>query len=225
MIEHAAPTPTPPSGPLAMVTTMGLVGLLSSVLLVGTYQVTLPYIEANRAAYLERTIFEVLPGAVEKRTFVRQGDRLVPDEDESVRAVRIYAGYDEVGALVGVAIPASGQGFVDVLHILYGYDPGCECVVGMQVLESKETPGLGDKIETDARYVRQFEALDVRLDPAGRGLLNPLRPAKPGTGAETWQVETITGATVTSRAVVEIINRSSNELIPLIRNNMNMLAP
>lgn len=214
----------PQDGSRRMILTMGLVGLLASVLLVGTYQLTQPYIEANRAAYLERMIFEVLPGAVEKRTFVRRGDALYPDEDVPGPQTRIHVGYDQVGAMVGVAIPASGQGFVDAIHILYGYDPACECVIGMKVLESKETPGLGDKVETDPKYVAQFRRLEVTLSGDGSGLRNPLKAVKPGTSSAAWEVETITGATVTARAVITIIDRSSAEILPIIHSNLHTLG-
>ncbi len=75
----------------------------------------------------------------------------------------VYAGYDENDKLVGVAVEASGQGFADILRILYGYDPDKQKIVGFYVLESKETPGLGDKIEKDLNFLANFKALDVSL--------------------------------------------------------------
>ena len=50
---------------------------------------------------------------------------------------------------MGVAVEASGKATPDIIRILYGYDPENRQVVGFYVLESKETPGLGDKIEKD----------------------------------------------------------------------------
>ena len=40
----------------------------------------------------------------------------------------------------------------------------------MQVLESKETPGLGDKILHDRDFLANFESLDVSLKSDGSGL-------------------------------------------------------
>jgi Na+-translocating ferredoxin:NAD+ oxidoreductase subunit G len=206
-----------------MVLVMGTVGLIASILLVGTYQITLPYIEANRTAFLEAAIFDVLPGATAKTTFVRDGKSLVPLTDESRGGLRVHAGYDEAGRLVGIAVPAQGPGFVDVIRILYGYDHECECVVGMRVLESRETPGLGDKVETDPNYVGAFKELDVRLDATGAQLRNPVTAVKPGARTDAWQVETITGATVTARAIIDIVHASTAEVLPLIRANLGVL--
>lgn len=206
-----------------MIAVMGSVGLIASVLLVATYQVTAPLIAQNRAAYLERAIFEVLPAATQRVTFTRTSDdRLVPLEADDSR-FRVYAGYDEQGLLVGVAVEAQGQGYQDVLRLLYGYSLDCECVVGMKVLESKETPGLGDRIEKDAAFRANFDALDVQLAPDGQRLLHEIESVKKGSKTEAWHVEAITGATISSRAVTSIINRSAAEVIPLIHQNLSPL--
>jgi electron transport complex protein RnfG len=208
-----------------MVFVMGSVGLISSIILVATFQITKPYIEANRRAYLEQAILDVIPGATE---FV-----LLDREDGKIVLV------DSMGVLAGVAIEASGQGYQEVIRLLYGYDPKCECIVGMKVLQSKETPGLGDKIEKDARFRANFDALDVRVgdnatggDPgtnadnsgaATGALLHPIQLAKNGSKQNAWEIEAITGATVSSRAVTAIIGGSAAELIPVIRSQIDQL--
>jgi electron transport complex protein RnfG len=207
-----------------MIAVMGSVGLIASVLLVATYQLTAPYIARNRAAYLEQAIFEVLPAATQKTTFVRTSDdRLVTLESEDDDRYRLYAGYDAQGALVGLAVEAQGQGYQDVLRLLYGYSLDCACVVGMKVLESKETPGLGDRIEKDAAFLANFDALDVALAPGGGRLLHGVEAVKKGTKTEAWQVEAITGATISSRAVASIIDRSAAEILPVIHQNLTSL--
>ena len=59
----------------------------------------------------------------------------------------VHAGYDETGRLVGLALPARAMGYQDQIHALYGYSPEQEAIVGLRVLESRETPGLGDRID------------------------------------------------------------------------------
>ncbi|MEE9170401.1 MAG: FMN-binding protein [bacterium] len=215
---------TQPSGSSRMIATMGSVGLLAGVLLVVTFQITFPFIEANRAELLERSIFEVIPDATQKAVYTKtEADKLalLGEQDES--PFRLYTGYDDQNKLRGVAVEAQGQGFQDVLRIIYGYSPDCECIVGMKVLESKETPGLGDKIEKDARFRANFDALDVRLTPDENQLLNPVVLVKKGQKTEKWQVEAITGATISSRAIATIINQSSQTIVPLIRKNIGIL--
>ena len=45
------------------------------------------------------------------------------------------------------------MGYQDTIRVIYAYSFADRAIVGMQVLESKETPGLGDKIEIDADFV------------------------------------------------------------------------
>jgi electron transport complex protein RnfG len=203
---------------------MGLVGLISSVLLVGTYQLTLPYIEANRKAALERAIFDVIPGAQSRQTFVVTEQRTLERVDEApAGSDRIYAGYDQSSELIGVAIEGSGQGFQDVLKIIFGYSHECACVVGMKVLETKETPGLGDKIEKDPAFLENLSSLDVRLNEEKTALAHSIELVKKGEGTEPWQLEAISGATISSTAVFRIIDQYAGRLVPIVEQNLDQL--
>jgi electron transport complex protein RnfG len=226
-VTSSGPVPPPPAeeaiSSARMITAMGAIGTLSAVLLVFTYITTLPAIERNRAEALERAIFQVLPGAGSKQTFAEVDGRLQPVDDNSEAMPKYYAGYDQHGTLVGVALPAEGQGFQDILKVLYGYSPDCSCIVGFKVLESKETPGLGDKIETDPAFTANFEALDVSLDASLTDLINPLELVKPGQKTDAWQVEGITGATISARAVTRILRESSSRVVTTIEHNLEEL--
>ncbi len=213
--------PEPISG-ARMIVALGAIGVLAAILLVFTYLGTLPAIERNRAEALERAIFEVLPGAERKAAFSELDGALVPAGGDAA-ADNYYAGYDATGALVGVAIQAEGQGFADVLRVLYGYSPRCRCIVGFKVMESKETPGLGDKIETDPVFTANFEALDVALNADGAALRHPQALVKRGAKTEPWQIESITGATISARAVTRILDASSAASLPLIERNLEVL--
>jgi electron transport complex protein RnfG len=72
----------------------------------------------------------------------------------------------------------------------------------MEVLESRETPGLGDKIYKDADFVASFT--DLAIDPV-------IEVVKKGRGGGNNQVDAITGATISSRAVVRIINQANQD--------------
>jgi electron transport complex protein RnfG len=124
---------------------------------------------------------------------------------------------------VGVAVEAQGQGFADIVKVLYGYSPECKCIIGMKVLESKETPGLGDKIMTDPVFVSNFEALDVRLAADGSQPENPVVFAKPGKKTHPWEIEGITGATISSKAVTNIMYTSSMRTVAILEHNLQVL--
>jgi len=206
-----------------MVVTMGGIGLVSGILIVLTFQLTQPIIKIKKALALERAIFEVVSGAETKSVFKLEGTELVPLEGEDESAVKYYACYDSSEALVGLAMEASGQGFQDVLHVLYGYSVESGCVIGMKVLESKETPGLGDKIESDAAFKANFDALEARLAPDGDGIEHPIELVKPGQKENAWQVEGITGATISSRAIATIMKSSTAQTVPVINKNLDVL--
>jgi len=194
-----APKDTSNPSSLRLVLTLAIAGLVSGVAIIGIYESTLPTITANKARELREAVFKVLPGVSQMQALVyRDGDLVVvekPDKDEPV----IYGGYDEPGKFVGYAMPAAGPGFQDTIAILYGYKPAEKIVVGMEVLESRETPGLGDKIYKDAVFVAGFSALSVEPE---------IFAVKKGTKSQPNEIDAITGATISSKAVVRIINEA-----------------
>ncbi len=194
-----APKDTNSPSSLRLVLTLAIAGLVSGVAIIGIYESTLPTITANKARELREAVFKVLPGVSQMQALVYRDSEVVvvemPDKDEPV----IYGGYDEQGDFVGYAMPAAGPGFQDTIAILYGYKPGEKIVVGMEVLESRETPGLGDKIYKDAVFVAGFSALSVEPE---------IFAVKKGTKSQPNEIDAITGATISSKAVVRIINEA-----------------
>jgi electron transport complex protein RnfG len=185
-----------------MMGTLGFAGLCSGLAVVGIFLITQPRIERNRAEALEAAIFRVLQGASSRAAFVAEGARLVrrPDANGAPGGQEVvYAGYDAAGALLGFAIPAEGPGFQDTIKLIYGFDANAGRIVGMEVLESRETPGLGDKIIKDAHFVDAFRNLGV--DPE-------VVVVKAGRSRDN-EVDAISGATISSKAVVRIINAAN----------------
>lgn len=190
------------------------IGAICGFLIVVTYESTLPRIEELKAQALQEAIFKVLPGITQTIPFSFSGNEFLREDERSDEV--IYAGYDDNDNLIGLAIEASGQGYADVIRILYGYDPVNQRIVGFYVLESKETPGLGDKIEKDPLFLSNFTQLEVNLNEEGTGIAHPIIPVKHGTKVEAWEVDGITGATISSRAIANIIHESANEWLPII---------
>jgi electron transport complex protein RnfG len=137
--------------------------------------------------------------------------------------VPVYAGYDESGSLRGVAIEGAARGYADRMRLLYGYDPGCQCIVGFAVLQTHETPGIGDKISHDHAFLKNFEALDARLNAEGTALAHPIVAVRHGSKNEAWQVDVISGATVTSRAVARALNDSAQQVLPRLVTQIDRL--
>jgi electron transport complex protein RnfG len=176
-----------------------------------------PAIERNRAQALERAVFKVLPGAVSKRSWsFDESGKVRPATRDDSATETVHAGFDAAGQLVGVAVPGQGMGYQDIISVLFGYAPGTGTIIGLQVLASKETPGLGDKIEKDPAFLANFTALDVGLAGDGRSLANPVVAVKKGQKNAPWQVDGITGATISSQAIARILNTSGGRWLPAI---------
>ena len=92
------------------------------------------------------------------------------------------------------------------------------------MLESKETPGLGDKIEKDENFLANFILLDVTLTEDLQGLVNEVIPVKSGEKENPWEVDGITGATISSRAIANIINESMQVWAPRIYQNKDFFS-
>ncbi len=197
------------------------VGVLCGLLIVTVYQVTLPVIERNKAEALRSAIFHVLPDASRTATFALvESGGFEPLQDGGIGAELVYAGYDEDQTLVGLAVEAQGMGYQDVIRLIYGYSFAEEAIIGIQILESKETPGLGDKIETDLDFLQNFERLDVSLGKDRSRLANPIVPVKHGEKTDPWEVDGITGATISSVAIASILNRSAQYWVPRIQQSL-----
>jgi electron transport complex protein RnfG len=215
--------PVPPR--LPMLRTLGLVAAISGFLVVLAYQLTTPLIEENKRIAIERALFKVVPGAVSRRDFLLTPGGIEPYTGTSADGgIRVYAGYDEQGRLAGVALEAAAQGYQDVIRVLYGFDPACQCIRGMQVLKMAETPGIGDKIAKDPDFLRNFEALDARPDAAGGGLANAITSVKAGSKTEAWQIDAISGATISSRAVARMLDDSAQQAVPVIMRHLEALG-
>lgn len=205
-MNTAAPiTPNAEPSSARLIVTLGLAGLLSGLIIVTAFEATLPTITAHKAEMLRQAVFKVLPGTVNLQPLAYRDGRLTAIEKARKDEEAIYAGYGENGRLVGYAIPGAGPGFQDIIRLLYGYLPEERRVVGMEILESRETPGLGDKIYKDAAFVANFDALSI--DPR-------IVAVKKGKKTSKNEVDAITGATISSKAVVRIINEANARWLP-----------
>jgi electron transport complex protein RnfG len=185
-----------------------MAGAGAGLLLVFVFQATQPTIQAYKAEVLKRAVSEVLAAPARFETLYLHSGKLTPHPPDDVDAAaldRVFLGYDREGQRIGFALVAAEPGFQDVVKVIFGYDPRRRRLLGMRVLESKETPGLGDKIEKDLDFVSQFERAEA-----------PLTGVKSGSASSAGEIDMITGATISSRAVIRIINHSITRWGPFL---------
>ncbi|MDH3355172.1 MAG: RnfABCDGE type electron transport complex subunit G [Chromatiales bacterium] len=184
-----------------LIISMAIAGLFSGLIIIGIYLATFNTIKANKARELKEAVFRVLPNVTQMSQLRLEDGRVVAysgDPDENT----LYAGFDNRGHFIGYALTGSGAGFQDTIKMLYGYQPDKERIVGMRVLDSRETPGLGDKIYKDSEFVSNFDALSV---------YPTIKVVKKGNKTKNSEVDAITGATISSKAVVRIINLANKK--------------
>ena len=141
---------------------LAIIGALCALLLAGTHRFTTGSIQANREAHAWRVAFDLTGGAFPTEDLQWEGDRLELTNGFVLRrgTVNGYAGAIE---LLAAFRPTAG---------------GIGSLAGVRVTRHRETPGLGDFVDTaKSTWILQF---------ANR------RPDR---------VDAVTGATITSEAV------------------------
>lgn len=197
--------------PWRLLATLGGAGALAGLLIVLAYNWTRPAIEAHRAEVLRAALEEVLRAPARADTIFLVGSALserAPSAGKPGAVERIYRGVDASGRNTGYAIVASEAGFADQVTLMFGLDIASGEVLGIRVLSSKETPGLGDRIERPS-FTAQFARA-----------LAPLRGVKDtaAKGSDRGAIVMITGATISSRTVIREINNAVARWSPLIRD-------
>ena len=220
--EQLAPV-APQTPGFRMVRTLGAIAMLSGLLVVLVYQFTKPIIAENQRIAIEKAVFRVVPGAAQRVDFIL-GEAGVSMPGEEGVGEKVYAAFDEAGRLQGVALESGAQGYQDIVKLLYGYDPACACIRGIKILKMTETPGLGDKIAFDPLFLKNFEALDARLNAAGDALAHPIVAVKAGKKQHAWEVDSISAATISSVAVAKALDRSMQRMAPLIQRHLDDLS-
>lgn len=182
-----------------LLATLFIAGAFAGILVVAVYKVTLPSIKAHAGAKLEGAVREVLRSPARWDTLYLSGDKLsrtAPAGVDIGDVTKAYVGFDASGKRNSVAVQAAEPGFQEELTLMVGFDPSNGALTGYTVLDQKETPGLGDKIELDTAFRGQFATK-----------ITPLKGNKAAT-TDPHMVQTITGATISSRAVIRIINNA-----------------
>lgn len=204
---------------LRLVATLAVAGALAGLLIVLVNLHTKPIIDEYRAEQLKLAVYEVLPGAARYRTLYLVDGALSASIPEGAKAAdfrQAYVGYNEAEKMIGVAVSRGESGFQDIVLVIFGFEPESGILLGMKVLESKETPGLGDKIFKDLDFVGQFFARPQ----------TPLLSIKAGSGKGLpGEIDAITGATISSKVVVSIINNGIADWQAVLQEGIPEEAP
>lgn len=198
----------------AMIATLGFVTALSGFLIVTVYQATKPAIEENKRLAIQKTVLEVIKGATAYKHFVINDKGELLAAAPGLKGTNVYAGYDAQGKLTGLAAEGRAQGYSGAVETIYAYTPSCQCITGVKVIKQTETPGLGDKVITNKDFVANFDKLDATVK--GDALANAIVAVKHGSKKNPWEIDAISGATISSKAIAKGLNGSAQEVLPKV---------
>jgi electron transport complex protein RnfG len=153
-------------------------------------------IEQNKAEKLRGLMAGLISDAGSFEIAI-QGAILPGDKGQMIKT-DIYKALDKQSNCAGFAFIAAGAGFADKIELVVAVDARCEKLLGFNVLSSNETPGFGNKMKDDS-FRNQFKEA-----PAGELSLVKIGDA----GKIDNEIVAISGATVTSTAVINIFNKS-----------------
>lgn len=209
----------------SMLLVLGLVATISGLLISLAYEYTKAPIARYQREEQEQAVLRVLPQGKTSRPYIALPDRIVPGDGPLEGGILFYAAFDAAGKLVGIAGSGSGAGYADQIILLWGYDPKCACLIGVQTLQNKDTPGFGDRAEKETDFRSNFNHLDVSLNAEGTAPAHPIKLVKHGTKTEAWQIDAISGATVTSRGYSRALRSSTEALLPRLVKHLSELSP
>ncbi len=154
-----------------------------------------PRIEQNKIRKLNRLMASLLPKATE---FELEAELEIKSAKGKKIKTKVYKALSEADECAGYCFNASGPGFADKIELVVAVDKDFQKIAGFDCLASNETPGFGDRIKLPP-YRNQFAG-------APAGILELIKTGD--AGKIDSEIVAISGATVSSEAVIKIINNS-----------------
>jgi Na+-translocating ferredoxin:NAD+ oxidoreductase subunit G len=180
------------------------------LLLAGINAAWQPRIEQNKREKINNALQTLIPQAQDFEQVWTDREIVLEDtgKTQKVQLFKAVEGSDTVGW----AFTSVGSGYADKIELMIAVDADFEKILAYKVLFSNETSGFGDKIKNDY-YKDQFEGA-----PAGTLELLKLGDEK----VIDDKIIAISGATISSEAVVSIIN-SYNSAIKAVMKEKGLL--
>lgn len=117
-----------------------------------------------------------------------------------VQGVECYKALDESGNLIGYAVSSASRGYGGDVKVMTGINAEDGSVIAINVYDnSGETPGLGVNTSGE-KFTSQFAGLS-----SGTGVTVD---KDAGKNPDSVAVDSVTGATISSRAVVDAVNQA-----------------
>lgn len=178
---------------------LGLFAIVATTLVALTEENTREQIKENQRQALLDGINALIPHEEYNNAILQDTVLLPPTEalgtEEPTLVYRAREEGEPVAAVLTVIAPDGYSGTIKMLVGIYHNGQ----LAGVRVIEHKETPGLGDKIDVKKDdWILQFEGLSLGNPPASKWKVKK----------DGGEFDQFTGATITPRAVVSAVKES-----------------
>ena len=167
--------------------TLALVAVLAAGSLSWINEITKPKIAAQERTELNDGLYTVLPGSEygKIKPVMKSGE------------ISHFIGFRDTQEKerIGYAFQANGDGYSSTIRTLVGID-SAGTILAIKILSQQETPGLGTRCE---------EIRSGETKPWWQAQFNGLEANKIMVDKDGGSIESITGATITSRAIANSI--------------------
>lgn len=171
-----------------------LLGSISTGLLLGMRAYTAPIIERNEEVVLRSSVLKAAGIPFDRETMDEIFEREIVSKNLRGQEYFMSPRGDYIFQYVGRGLWGLIEGIVAV-------KPDMKTIANLQVTSQEETPGLGARI-VEVEFLGQFDG--KVMDPDLK-----LTKRKGSTASDT--IEAITGATITSQALVDTVNDSVDD--------------
>ena len=184
---------------LMMILFVLVLGSILTTALVGVNSFTTPIIEKNAAIKLKSSVLDALEVAYGDDDVEQAFSNNVKVEERDETTYYVSANGD-------LALLYEGSGLWGPISSILAMKPNLEEIAGITIMHQEETPGLGSRIAEDS-YLDAF---------VGRRFSPVLELVQPGKGGGDSQIDSISGATMSSKAFVDILNSEQNRYRELL---------
>jgi electron transport complex protein RnfG len=186
--------------PTATVLLVAAIATAAAVLVTASWEFSRDRIAANQRARLLASLSSVLDESLLERDL---DPVLITAEDEGLlgsdEPIDVFVPVDGTAPLAAIFASVAPGGYNAPIYLLVGIDVGTGEVSGVRVVSHRETPGLGDLIDIGkSDWLLQFDGKRVD-EPAAAGW---------AVTKDDGEFDSITGATVTPRAVVRAVHNT-----------------
>ncbi|MDH4107853.1 MAG: electron transport complex subunit RsxG [Gammaproteobacteria bacterium] len=175
---------------------LAVLAAVCTALVAYTNRYAAPLIAANEQKYLERSLQPVIAGIpytgkLSESTIVIDTPHALPGREP----VTVYRVFSDDGPVAALFVVTAMDGYSGPIRLLIGIDFRGH-LTRVRVLQHRETPGLGDAIDsTRSDWIDQFDGASLESPPRDEWAIR----------RDGGQFDQLTGASITPRAVVKAI--------------------